>query len=252
MTRCLNSTKLDTLKIAGFLWMFLQFFASSAQISTDLNLHIKTDDPTEKIVYTALKKGFVSIKAEVQLVDGELKVLNNQRFEDVYLRPLLNRYQAYGGSIYQDYFELFYLFIQIKGDEYQTVKVLDQTLATYEEMIAGFEGTRHRSPLKVVLIDASPQLANEIMNKESSLISLEGDYPHLDQTVHFSRMPVVGLNFDNLDREKILKTARRLHRKGKKLRLYNVPSDQVLWESLIHSGADFISSNGSQPLLSKS
>lgn len=252
MTRHFKYTKSDTFKTTAFLWMFIHVFGSFAQISTDLNLHIKTDDPTQKIVYTALKKGFISLKAEVQLVDGELKVLNDQRFEDVYLKPLLDRYQEHNGRIYQEYLELFYLFVQINGDENETMKVLDKTLATYEQMIAGFERSEQQNPLKVVLISASPKLAQGIMNRESSLISLEGDYSHLDQRIHFRKMPVIGLNFDNLDLEKLSGKAKSVHRKGKKLRLYNVPRDQALWESLIQSGVDFINCNETHPLLSKS
>ena len=231
--------------------MLLHVYASSAQITTDLNPHIKTEDPTETILYTALKKGFVSIMAEVQLVEGELRTGDDQSFEDLYLRPLYDRIQKNNGRIYQDHIGHFYLFIQIEGDEMHTLNALEKTLNAYGGMIAGFKWNSQSNPLKVVLIGATPELASQIMNQASSLITLEGDYFHLDQTISYTKMPVVGLNYDNLDHESLRRTAKRLHRKRKKLRVYNVPHDEGLWKSLIDSGTDFINSKKTQVLLSR-
>lgn len=251
MTRRFKRTKTAAFRIIGFLSMFLTVYASSAQISSDMNPHIKTDDPTETILYTALKKGFVSIKADVHLVDGELKTMGDQSFENLYLRPLSDRIQENNGSIYQDYSGLFYLFIQLIGDEKRSLNALEKTLEAYRGMIAGFKWNKQSNPVKVILINASSELASEIMNKESSLISLEGDYSNLDEPVRYTKMPVVALNYDNLDRNSLSKTAKRLHRKGKKLRLYNVPHDRALWESLMASGTDFINSRRTQAFISK-
>ncbi|MCR9249381.1 MAG: hypothetical protein NXI20_03125 [bacterium] len=243
MKRHLIHTQLEKLKVVGFLCMLLTVFSTSAQVSTDLNPHIKATDPTETIVYTALKKGYVSIKAEVQLMDGKLWSLNGQSFEDVFLKPLLERTEQNNGRIYQDNnSDLFYLFIRIIGDERRALAELEKTLSNYEQMISGFDKNNQRNPLKVVLINTSPVLAEEILSRSSSLISLEGDYAHLDQSSHYTKMPVVGLNYDNLDFESLDEVVKTIHSNGKKLRLYNVPHDEAVWKSLITSGTDFINS----------
>lgn len=237
--------------IIGLLWFGLLAYASSAQTITDVNHHILSDDPTETIVYTALKKGIVSVKAEIRLINGELRCPNYQKFEDLYLKPLYDRYQKLNGRIYQDYSGLFYLFIELNGVQNGTLKALNEKLLSYQEMIAGFDWSSQGKPLKVVLIGAPDELATEILNQESSLISLEGDHRHVDQSFPNAKMPVVGLNYDNLDRENLKLMVRKLHRKRKKMRLYNVPQDQMLWASLIDLGADFVNSKKTPALLSQ-
>lgn len=251
MTRLLNTITTGTMKATALLWLLLQAVPSTGQVSKDLNRHIKTNEPTEAIVYTALKKGYVSLKAEIQLINGELKALDNQSFEDFYLKPLSDRCAEKGGRVYEGYSGLFYLFIKIKGNEPTTLEALEETLIPYADLIAGFKWNQQRNPLKVVLIDSSPALAEEINAKTSSLISLEGDYSFSDQGVHHLKMPVVGLNYEVMDAESLRTAVKTLHRQGKKLRLYNVPRDQRLWKSLMHSGVDFINTKKSQAILAK-
>lgn len=240
MTKFFQQSNHAPLKAAVLFFLSLQFLPSSAQFSADLNPHIKADEPSQSIVYTALRKGYVSVKAEVRLVDGILMATPNHTLEASYLTPLYERYQENEGSIYKDHSGLFYLFIEIKGNENKTRMALEKVLTKYQAMIASSQWKTQASPLKVVLIDPSPALVQNISQQTSSLITLEGDYYTIEQGTSYMLMPVAGVSYDRLDRKSLRATAKTLHRQGKKLRLYDVPEDHDLWNELIKAGVDFI------------
>lgn len=230
----------------GVLFFFLlQALSSHAQFSTDLNPHIKAAEPCQSIVYTALRKGYVSVKAEVQLIDGELMASSSHTLEASYLTPLFDRYNENGGHIYKDHSDMFYLFIKIKDNENRTRMALEQVLTNYQAMIAGSHWKSQSNPVKVVLINPSPALVESISQQTSSLITLEGDYHNMDLGTSQYLMPITGVSYDHLDSKSLRATAKTLHRQGKKLRLYDVPNDHGLWQELIKSGVDFI--NVKQP-----
>lgn len=233
------------LKGAVLFFLLLQLVPASAQFSADLNPHIKTAEPCQSIIYTALRKGYISVKAEVQLIDSQLMASSNHTLEASYLTPLFDRYQENDGRIYKDYSDMFYLFIEINGNENKAHLALEQVLTNYQTMIAGAQWKTQSNPVKVVLIDPSPALVKSIAQNPSSLITLEGDYYSIDQGTSQYLMPITGVSYDHLDLKSLRSTARALHRQGKKLRLYDVPDDQGLWKDLIKSGVDFI--NVKQP-----
>ena len=136
MKRALDNTNLELLKIICFWWVVTIAFASSGQISSDLNRHIRTDESKEKIVYTALKKGYISLKAEIKLVDGVLRCPDNQKFEDIFLAPLLSRYQKNGERFYKNYAGLFYLFIESAEGDVNTLEALEKVLEDYRGIVA--------------------------------------------------------------------------------------------------------------------
>lgn len=251
MTLCIQKSAREILKGLVFLFLLHQVLPSSAQFSTDLNPHIKTVEPSHSIIFTALRKGYVSVKAEVTLINGKLMTPHDQTLEASYLTPLFQRYEENGGSIYKDQPGLFYLFIAIKGNENKTRQALEQVLTKYQAMIADSRWKTQANPVKVVLIDPSPALVQSISQQASSLITLEGDYYNIDQGTSHFLMPVTGISYDHLDRKTLRSTAKTLHRQGKKLRLYNVPQDQALWGELIKSGVDFINVKQSEEILAQ-
>lgn len=180
------------------------------------------------------------VKAEVRLINDELMATPDHTLEASYLTPLFKRYQENDGKIYKDHSGLFYLFIEIKGNENKTRLALEKVLTKYQAMIAGSQWKTQASPLKVVLIDPSPALVQSISQQASSLVTLEGDFYNIEQGTSHMLMPVAGLSYDQLDRKSLRATAKTLHRQGKKLRLYDVPEDHDLWNELIKSGVDFI------------
>lgn len=251
MTLCIQKSARKTLKGLVLLLLFLQTLSTSAQFSTDLNPHIKTEEPSESILYMALRKGYVSVKAEVQLINDELMTSHEHSLESSYLTPLFNRFQENDGSIYKDHPGFFYLFIAIKGNENKTRLALEQVLTKYQEMIADSRWKTQANPVKVVLTDPSPALVQSISQQASSLITLEGDYYNMDQGTSHFLMPVTGISYDHLDRKTLRSTAKTLHRQGKKLRLYDVPEDQALWQELIKMGVDFINVKQSKEILAQ-
>ncbi len=245
MTFFIQKSGQEVFKGLLLLFLLLLILPVSAQFLTDLNPHIKSEEPAQSIIYTALRKGYVSVKAEVRLVDGKLMTSHDHTLETSYLTPLFQRYQQNEGSIYKDHSELFYLFIAINGNENKTRLALEQLLSEYQAMIADSRWNTQANPVKVVLIDPSPALVQSISQQASSLITLEGDYYNMDHGTSQFLMPVTGISYDHLDRKTLRSTAKTLHRQGKRLRLYDVPEDQALWTELIKSGVDFI--NVKQP-----
>ncbi|MDW3192639.1 MAG: hypothetical protein R8G66_09740 [Cytophagales bacterium] len=245
MNQFIQKFNQEAFKVGVLFFFLLQALSSHAQFSTDLNPHIQAEKPCQSIIYTALRKGYVSVKAEVQLIDGQLMASSSHTLEVSYLTPLFDRFRENDGHIYKDHSDMFYLFIKIKDNENRTRLALEQVLTNYQAMIAGSHWKTQANPVKVVLINPSPALIQSISEQASSLITLEGDYHSMDQRTSQYLMPITGVSYDHLDPKSLRATAKTLHRQGKKLRLYDVPNDQGLWKELIQSGVDFI--NVKQP-----
>ncbi len=236
------SFKIRMIRLACTLGMFA-LLGTYCQGQSKLNPHIKLNGTDKKVVENALQNGFVSLKTDVQIVDGEMICGEGHSLESMYLDPLREQAKANGGSIYRGHPHPFYLLLELPNAGRAELKVLHDRLSEYKDFLATTDSKARFRAIKVVLVNPSSTARKSILEQEFSFIAFEGNLADVNGTINTNDMPLIGIDYASTANESDLKRlVKQTHRQGKKLRLYNVPNDKALWEDLIGTGVDFISS----------
>jgi hypothetical protein len=215
--------------------------------------HAHNDYEHAQPLWSALKNGFISVEADVHLVDGKLLVSHNRpqhnapTLQQLYLAPLdslLNR-----DTIYPNYQGTFYLMIDCKTEAESTYRVIQKEIARY----ASLRCLSSRCPVKIFI---SGNRAIETMIREGYQgIALDGRPPDLGKGISADLMPVISDNYTNWsswkgksepdanDLSRIRALAQQVHAEGKKLRLWAIPDTEPAWSALLDAGVDFINTD---------
>ena len=117
-----------------FLLAFLIGFQPVNPEEPVLRTHAHNDYLHEHPLYDALSYGFLSVEADILLHENKLYVGHDQidlrnkslvTLEDLYLNPLFERFKKNGGTLYPNYPGIFYLWIDIKYDGKEVIKILN-------------------------------------------------------------------------------------------------------------------------------
>lgn len=217
--------------------------------------HAHNDYEHAQPLWNALKNGFVSVEADVHLTDAKLLVSHNRPKHDtptlqqLYLAPLDSLLTRHGDSIYPNYSGTFYLMIDCKTEAESTYRAIQKEVARYTSLRC----TASRCPVKIFI---SGNRAIETMIREGYQgIALDGRPPDLNKGISSDLMPVISDHYSNWsswkgksepqanDLERIRELAHRVHAEGKKLRLWAIPDNELVWSALLDTGVDFINTD---------
>ncbi len=219
--------------------------------------HAHNDYAVNQPLTEALQQGFMSIEADVHLIQGELYVAHDHpdtaqvgTLRELYLDPLASLVSRNNGKVYPDYAGSFFLMIDFKTPGPATWQVLQQQLASYQHMLST---AAHPGPVTVVISGNRP--IEQILNDPKALATLDGRPADLAKGVPSSVMPVVSENLAKVapwdgktaikkkDKEAIEKLARQAHAEGKLLRLWATPDFPEAWHTLLQAGVDLINTD---------
>jgi hypothetical protein len=217
--------------------------------------HAHNDYEHAQPLWGALHNGFISVEADVHLTDGRLLVSHNRpqhnapTLQHLYLAPLDSLLTHHDGTIYPNYQGVFYLMIDCKTEAESTYRAIQKEVARY----ASLHCTASRCPVKIFI---SGNRAIETMLREGYQgIALDGRPPDLNKGISSDLMPVISDHFANWsswngksepkanDLVRIRELAKRVHAEGKKLRLWAIPDNELVWSALIEAGVDFINTD---------
>jgi glycerophosphoryl diester phosphodiesterase len=227
------------------------------------NAHAHNDYVHERPLLDALDQGFVSVEADVWLIDGELYVYHDlperpaesRRLEELYLKPLLKRVTRNQGDVYPGYAAPFYLMIDFKSEAVSTYEALLPLLMKYSDMLATVSNGNEDSgkPVKVFISGSRP--VNQVMKAEVAFAAIDGRPEDLGKGFDPALMPVVSQSMlkysrwrgagdmPEADKYKIKALADRAHAEGKKLRLWANPDTENGWKILMELGVDLINTD---------
>lgn len=123
-------------------WLLLFSFALTSFVSVGqphINAHAHNDYEHDRPLFEAIENGFISIEADIHLVNGRILVAHDhptsrsKTLEDLYLRPLDSISRINGGKIYPQKDVTVMLMIDIKTDGIETFKALQQLLSKYTD-----------------------------------------------------------------------------------------------------------------------
>ncbi|GJM35737.1 MAG: hypothetical protein DHS20C18_47380 [Saprospiraceae bacterium] len=224
--------------------------------------HAHNDYENKHPLYDALDNGFISIEADVHLIDDQLYVAHNRpknptpalTLEAMYLNPLKKYIQENNGFVYPNYSGPFYLMIDIKTAGKPTYEKLKSILANYTSILSTYQhGEAKAGPVKV-LISGNRPIA-DILNDDPKLVALDGRPKDLDNNIPASFMPVVSDNYKHIlswtgegqikdtERQKLKELVTNTHAQGKQLRLWASPDNPTVWKFLLDNGVDLINTD---------
>lgn len=241
-----------------------------AQSSYFSNLaYAKTID-SDKAIYSTFTDGIVNYVADVRLIYGELYLTRNMpetaehnlpTLRSGIMMPLYSQFKKHNNSIHSDFSDEIFLFIDVSTDFKRTYFKLWDQLLPYKELLSYREGAEwHKGSVKIVFVG---KISEEIIENESvGLITVEGTLADLEANYSSQYMPVIGIDFSshinwdgfgNMDFNEFtaLKAiVKKVHSQNKKVRVYNCPDKENVYEVMLTSGIDFITT--SNPELLKS
>jgi len=244
-------------------WLVLLFsFALSAGFcQPHLNAHAHNDYEHTRPLVDALENRFISIEADVHLVNGRLLVSHNypattsKTLEELYLIPLDSIRKNNKGWIYKEEQVPLLLMIDIKTNGEETFKTLSRLLSQFEESL---NTPAHSGAIQVFVSGNRP--IELIRNDTRHFAALDGRPEDLGLGYSAQEMPVISENYKKIinwngkgtppqkELENVMKLAAKVHAENKKLRLWGIPDTEHSWSVLLDAGVDLINTDRLQEL----
>lgn len=240
----------------------LQVPAPNPNVVALPNAHAHNDYEQSRPLWDALEQGFTSIEADVYLINDTLFVsherpsFNNAAttLENLYLKPLTEHIRQNNGLVYPNYKGPVYLMIDFKTEAESTYKALDKLLQSYRGILTSYKGNTPTKGAVTVFISGNRPIET-LQKAKTRLASFDGRPADLGKKLSPELMPVVSDNYNNHltwrgkdempaeQFQKLQALVQRVHKEGKKLRLWACPEDPAVWAKLREAGADFISTD---------
>lgn len=250
------------------LYFLLLLCASCYTVKTEqplINAHAHNDYEHEKPLLDALENKFISVEADVHLINDELyvshftpkKLDSTKTLELLYLKPLLARINKNKGNVYKGYDGFFYLMIDIKTDAEQSYNKLKEILKKYQAITSLFINGKEETDkqVKLVITGHKGRPYNQILNEEPKVATIDGRLKELDKEIPSAIMPYISENYNNYlsysgkgnpsekDKKTIKELVSKVHKEGKKLRFWASPDNQSVWDFLLSNQVDLVNTD---------
>lgn len=218
---------------------------------------------TAKDIWPTFTEGVVHYEAQIMYIYGEVYVASQMpdsanhtlpTFRSTYLLPIYSQYKKNQGKINPIFDEEMYLFLDIKYDPKKTYNKIWEQLSPYHEMLTYRVGPQwHEGKLKVIFVGNAPM--RTFQQERVCFVEAQGTIDDLDKNYDNKVMPLIGIDFENdiewnglgkmpFEEYKSFKEIiRKAHEQGKKVRVYNLPNEENIWDIFYTAGVDMISSN---------
>jgi glycerophosphoryl diester phosphodiesterase len=219
------------------------------------NAHAHNDYAHPRPLLDALDQGFLSVEADIYLVDGELRVGHDREdlkpgrtLEALYLNPLAKRVRKNKGTVYGQPGVLT-LLVDIKEDGARVQDELTRRLPKYRAMLSERKGSTVRTrAVQIVLSGARTAdcaTRDGFLFKDGRPVDL-GDEPFRTPLISESYATALGTSASPLPSEgraKLDDLVRRTHAAGKRFRLWGTPDGPTTWGELRSAGLDLINTD---------
>ena len=238
--------------------------APTPQLRTDVvplrNGHAHNDYEQSRPLWDALDNGFTSVEADVHLIDDTLYVAHDRptiknaaaTLENLYLKPLASRIRQNNGQVLAGYKGPFFLMIDVKTSADSTYQALEKLLQRYRSLLIG---SNKNQPAAITVVLSGNRLMQTLAKAKNRLLSVDGRPDDLGKGYTQEFMPLISDAYQNQlawrgqgsmpddQFQKLRQLADRVHREGKKLRLWANPEDPLVWAKLCEAGVDILSTD---------
>ena len=223
------------------------------------NAHAHNDYEHARPLEDALEHGFISIEADVHLVNDSLFVAHDldeiepgRTLESLYLAPLRKRIHRNGGQVYPDGPPLV-LLIDVKSEADATYTALRSILRRYADILTLFTGEEVIEGAVTALV--SGNRARDAMLQQKIRFAAYDGRPediaqHGDTPAAF--IPLISSSWSGITnwsgdgpmpeagRTRLRDMVDEAHRQGRMLRFWATPDTSAVWDVLIGEGVDLI------------
>jgi len=235
---------------------YTQVYLDSISPIAHPKAHAHNDYEHTLALWNALQHGFMSVEADVWLLNGKLYVKHfkpknlekTPTLDSLYLQPLSSIISKRKGRIYPENQHPFYLMIDIKHEGIATYDALKKICEPYLSILKG-----ENPPLKIFLSGARP--IEQMLADKNLYMGIDGRPDDLGKGYSASVMPVISQRYAKIVKWKgkspispeefqVLKNlADACHKEGKKLRLWASPETELAWETLLDAGIDLLNTD---------
>jgi len=219
------------------------------------NAHAHNDYEHQRPLLDALDQGFLSIEADIFLVDGELRVGHNpedlkegRTLEKLYLDPLAERVEKGGGTVYGQPGVLT-LLVDIKAEGAKVQSELKKRLPKYRKMLSERKGSTVN--VRAVQIVLSGARTNDCASGDGFLFK---DGVLADMSDDTFRTPQISGSYEELlgtlasplpaeAKPKLDGLVTKTHATGKRMRLWGAPDGPTTWADLKAAKVDLLNTD---------
>ena len=244
--------------------------AAHAQAQPLYRAHAHNDYEHDRPLLDALDNGFMSVEADIFLVDGELLVAHDREdvdpvrtLESLYLEPLKARVEEREGQVYRDAGEPLILLVDIKSEAESTYRVLSRQLQQYRSMLTRFTSEGIEPGAVSVIISGNRPRA--LMKSENErFAAYDGRLEDLEteplESVSF--IPLISSNWNAIApwygrgelsperKKKLIAVVKKAHDQGRKIRFWATGDNPVVWQELYAAGVDLLNADDLEGLRS--
>ena len=219
------------------------------------NAHAHNDYAHDRPLLDALDQGFLSVEADVFLVDGKILVGHDREglkpertLEALYLDPLAERVRKNRGTVYGQPGVLT-LLVDLKEDGTRLQPALLAHLAPYRRMLSDRKGTTvHARAVQIVLSGGRTAdcAAGDGPFFKDGHRDETGDDPARTPWISDAYPDALGSILTPLpaeNRTRLLDLVARVHAGGKRLRLWAAPDGPAAWGELRDAGVDLVNTD---------
>lgn len=223
--------------------------------------HAHNDYWHSRPLHDALTHGFISIEADVFLLDGELFVGHDWKevtplrtLRSLYLDPLSDIIKENSGLVIPGYRGTVLLWVDIKTHSECTYRVLHEQLLQYKDILTAFEaGTVKWGRVTVIISGNRPRALMEQQGVRYA--ACDGRLSDLRAGVPATFMPFVSedwkMHFSWVgrgpmpeeERKRLQSIVDMVHSNGRKVRFWGMPDCEPIWDELIKANVDLISAD---------
>ncbi len=249
------------LKLSTIFFIIISSNTFFAQDCCLKNAHSHNDYKQNQPLTDALKNKFISIEADIYLINDQLIVSHTHplfkrqnTLENLYLKPLLDSCNKHNGKVYEGCTESLTLLIEIKSDQEKTYMVLKKALEKYQSILSKYEnGTVILKGVTVIITGNKPYSIME--NENIRFAFIDEDLLHIDKHYNKSLCPLASAKYSNIlkwngkgempvdEKKNLISLVDKAHFQEKKIRLWASPENIKVWRQLLNCGVDFINTN---------
>jgi hypothetical protein len=233
------------------------------QVELMPNLVSTQEFVSDKDIWPTFTQGVIHYEAEIMYIYGEVFIAAQMpdsakhtlpTLRSTYLLPIYSQYKKNQGKINPNFDDEMYLFLNIKYDPKKTYHKIWEQLSPYHEMLTYRVGPQwHEGKLKVIFVGNAPM--RTFQQERVCFVAAQGTVADLEKNYDNKVMPLIGIDFENdlnwngvgkmpFDQYMSFKEIiRKAHEQGKKVRVYNLPNEENIWEVMHTAGVDMISSS---------
>jgi hypothetical protein len=231
--------------------------ADSVALEPLARAHAHNDYYHQRPLWDALERGFVSIEADVFLVDGQLLVghyaheLRSERsLKSLYLDPLKRHVGAHDGRVFSNDQRLT-LLVDFKTEGAAAYSALAKLLGEYGGLFTQWKGVQHvPGPIDVIVTGNRP--IGEIAADPSRRVAIDGRKEDLAGEASADLIPLISESWANhftwrgtgdmpaQERTRLEQLVAEAHQQGRRLRFWAAPDNPAAWAVQFEAGVDLI------------